>query len=135
MPGRAMRRIAIAAVSISLLSGCATGSKDTILPQTGPTMKEVYDAHFEHTRQRFRNARIDMGRRGAADTPSNLDGYTREADAEIQAVFPRLPNRSLVMYVFPHLSAKGYPVPGYATRFPLYETVEYALPGEVEGWE
>jgi hypothetical protein len=59
-----MRRIAIATVSISLLSGCATGSKDTILPQTGPTMKEVYDAHFEHTRQRFRNARIDMGRRG-----------------------------------------------------------------------
>ena len=46
--------------------------------------------------------------------------------------FPRLPNPSLVMYVFPHLAgAERTPVPGYATTFPLYERVEYALPGEV----
>ena len=135
MPGRVMNRIAPATIWISLLSGCATGSKDTILPQTGSTMKEVYDGHFERTRQRFHGARIDMGKRGAADIPSNLDGFTREADSEIQAIFPRLPNPSLVMYVFPHLSGKGHPVPGYATSFPMYETVEYALPGETEGWE
>jgi len=135
MPARVRTRTAIATIWISLLSGCATGSKETILPQTGPTMKEVYDAHFERTRQRFRNARIDMGRRGAADIPSNLDGFTREVDSEIQVLFPRLPNPGLVMYVFPHLSAKGHPIPGYGTSFPMYETVEYALPGETEGWE
>ncbi len=38
------------------------------------------------------------------------------------------------MYVFPHLAGpESVPVPGYATRFPLYERVEYALPGEVPG--
>jgi conjugative transfer region lipoprotein (TIGR03751 family) len=36
------------------------------------------------------------------------------------------------MYVFPHLAGtERTPVPGYATTFPLYEGVEYALPGEV----
>jgi len=36
------------------------------------------------------------------------------------------------MYVFPHLAGEAHaPVPGYATAFPMYEQVEYALPGEV----
>ena len=51
---------------------------------------------------------------------------------EIDNRFARLPNPDLVMYVTPHLSANGrYPVPGYSTVFPMYETVEYAMPGEV----
>ena len=54
----------------------------------------------------------------------------RDALNEIDVLFPRLSNPTLVMYVFPHL-AGGAPVPGYATAFPLYEGVEYALPGEV----
>ena len=38
------------------------------------------------------------------------------------------------MYVFPHLAGtERVPVPGYATTFPLYERIEYALPGEVPG--
>jgi hypothetical protein len=32
----------ILALSISLLTGCAMGTKDDLLPQTGPTMMEVY---------------------------------------------------------------------------------------------
>jgi hypothetical protein len=36
------------------------------------------------------------------------------------------------MYVFPHLASdERVPVPGYVTSFPMYERVEYALPGEV----
>jgi conjugative transfer region lipoprotein (TIGR03751 family) len=38
------------------------------------------------------------------------------------------------MYVFPDLSDRGYPVPGYSTVLPMFERVEYALPGEKEGW-
>ncbi|MGH2708017.1 MAG: TIGR03751 family conjugal transfer lipoprotein, partial [Actinomycetota bacterium] len=60
-----------------------------------------------------------------------LVGYTREAHTEIEALFPALPNPELVLYVYPHLGEDGAPVPGYATAFPLYERVEYALPGEV----
>jgi conjugative transfer region lipoprotein (TIGR03751 family) len=34
------------------------------------------------------------------------------------------------MYIFPHLAAGGVGVPGYATSFPMYTHVIYALPGE-----
>jgi conjugative transfer region lipoprotein (TIGR03751 family) len=64
-----------------------------------------------------------------AEIPS---AYLREATNEIDTRFPRLPNPAVVMYVFPHLAeAEGVPVPGYVTTFPMYERVEYALPGEV----
>jgi hypothetical protein len=45
--------------------------------------------------------------------------------------FERLPNPDLVLYVFPHLAPGRYPVPGYTTVFPMYESVQYAMPGEV----
>ena len=62
----------------------------------------------------------------------DLAGYSRTAYTELETMFPRLPNPTLVMYVFPHLAGvERVPVPGYATTFPLYERVEYALPGEV----
>ena len=73
-----------------------------------------------------------LGSRAINAGEENLHGYTRDAFNELDVSFPRLPNPSLVMYVFPHLAgAERTPVPGYATTFPLYERVEYALPGEV----
>ena len=58
-------------------------------------------------------------------------GYTRTAQNEIYRQFHRLPNPDLVMYVFPHLAGTDpVPVPGYSTVFPLYQRVQYALPGE-----
>jgi conjugative transfer region lipoprotein (TIGR03751 family) len=57
--------------------------------------------------------------------------YTRTAENEIQRQFHRLPNPDLVMYVFPHLAGTDpVPVPGYSTVFPLYQRVQYAMPGE-----
>lgn len=139
MHGKHRRRAAPAAIAIWIelaLSGCSPlGTKDTILPQGGPSMKEVYDAHFDRNRRKAEQAREEIalsGREpGAAEL--NLAGWTREADTEINNVFPRLPNPDLVMYVFPHMSGNGHPVPGYATVFPLYDAVEYALPGEMGG--
>jgi hypothetical protein len=34
------------ALALASLLGCAGGTKEDILPQDGPTMKEVYDGHF-----------------------------------------------------------------------------------------
>ncbi len=35
------------------------------------------------------------------------------------------------MYVVPHLAGTDpVPVPGYTTVFPLYQRVQYAMPGE-----
>jgi conjugative transfer region lipoprotein (TIGR03751 family) len=116
------------------LTGCsAMGSKDSILPQDGASMQEVYDAHCKHSSLRHHNNRAKIGSDGPGVDDGNLAGFTREANTEIQSLFPRLQNPSLVMYVFPHLTGTGQPVPGYATSFTLYEKTEYALPGESEG--
>lgn len=122
------------------LTGCAS-TKDSVLPQDGPTMKQIYDQHFEALRgQSVKGARAGLTDRSGTAIPSrgiapaelDLSSYTRDAHNEIEALFPRLPNPTLVMFVYPHLSGQeGVPVPGYATSFPMYEQVEYALPGEV----
>ncbi|EOF6272257.1 TIGR03751 family conjugal transfer lipoprotein [Salmonella enterica] len=50
---------------------------------------------------------------------------------DAQALFRRLPNPDLEMYIFPHLAgSEGVPVPGYTTVLPFYNRVQYALPGE-----
>lgn len=59
--------------------------------------------------------------------------YTRTAANELELLFPRLPNPDIYIYVTPHLATDELvPVPGYTTAVPLYERVEYALPGERE---
>jgi len=122
----------IRTLSISLLlAGCA-GSKDTILPQEGPTMREIYDAHVQIAQGE------DLRRRPAA-APLRPPGHhvsdlgaAAHADYRVlSARFRRVPNPTLMMYIFPHLAgAHRVPVPGYSTVFPLYERPEYALPGE-----
>ena len=59
--------------------------------------------------------------------------YTRTAANELELLFPRLPNPDIYIHVLPHLATdERVPVPGYTTAAPLYERVEYALPGELE---
>ena len=57
--------------------------------------------------------------------------YTRTAANEVELLFPRLPNPDVFIYVPAHLATElRIPVPGYTTAVPLYDRVEYALPGE-----
>lgn len=127
------RLLPLALVLTSLLMvGCAS-TKESVLPQDGPTMKSIYDQHMTDVQRS--NQRQGIG--GQPLPRSGIDhyrGFVREAANEIDTVFPRLPNPTLVMYIFPHLSgSERTPVPGYVTTFPFYEKVEYALPGEVPG--
>src|SRR3546814_5507099 len=63
--------------------------------------------------------------------PAEQMRYTRTARNEVYRQFQRLPNPDLVMYVYPHLAGTDpVPVPGYTTVFPLYQRVQYAMPGE-----
>ena len=136
-----MNWISVMLISV-ILTGCATGDKDTILPQDGPTMKEVYQGHFTGSSEHRNGAAHDLQRVAMSDLGSRnrrhdvdveLTGYTRNAHNEIQQIFPRLHNKTLIMYVFPHLSrSERHPVPGYSTAFTFYEKTEYALPGEIE---
>ena len=115
-----------------LLGGCAS-TKEAVLPQDGPSMQAIYDAHMRETASQEPSVvRESLGCRGVSPGEGDLAGYSREAFNELDVTFPRLPNPSLVMYVFPHLAGpERTPVPGYATTFPMYERIEYALPGEV----
>ena len=115
-----------------LIVGCAS-TKETVLPQEGPTMKSIYDQHMVDV-QKPDHRRVIGGQPLPQSGIEHYPGFVREAANEIDKVFPRLPNPTLVMYLFPHLSgSERAPVPGYVTTFPFYETVEYALPGEMSG--
>ena len=124
--------VSISLMSVLILSGCAS-TKEAVLPQDGPSMKAIYDAHLEAMGARDPQVvRGELGGRPLSSGDLPLEGYMRDAYNEIETTFPRLPNPTLVMYVFPHLATEErVPVPGYATTFPMYERVEYASPGEV----
>ena len=117
-------------LSTSLI-GCA-GSKDTMLPADGRTIKRIYDEHFSDIGMNgMLAARRSLNGRPVQSNDQDLSGFVRDAYNELDRHFPRLPNPTLVMYVFPHLAgAERVPIPGYATTFTLYRHVEYTLPGE-----
>jgi len=118
------------------LAGCASGNKSATIPSDGPTMAEIYRQHMTGAAERPTPSQPGSGpdarpQRGLDESASRTGSQQAAAD-EIDNRFARLPNPDLVMYVAPHQSANGrYPVPGYSTVFPLYETVEYAMPGEL----
>ena len=124
--------ILISALGLISLAGCAS-TKEAVLPQDGPSMKDIYQGHIqEMNAQDPLSIRQELGNRPILTGDTSLHGYTRDVANEIDAIFPRLPNPTLVMYVFPHLAGEeSVPVPGYATAFPMYERTEYALPGAV----
>ena len=117
------------AVALSL-TACAT-SKEDVIPQDGPDMQTIYDTHQRNAgaQRNLTAQRSDLDRpiaRGAGD----LRDFTQQASNEIEQVFVLLPNPQMVLFVYPHLSTEGAPVPGYTTAFPMYAIDQYAMPGE-----
>ena len=129
MQAQLMRTGVLASISL-VLTGCAS-TMEAVLPQDGPAMKQIYEEHVQKMGcQDPLVVRRELGSRPVLS--EQAAGYVRDARNEIDTRFPRLPNPTLVMFVYPHLAGEeGVPVPGYATTFPMYERVEYALPGEV----
>lgn len=118
-----------------LLGGCAT-SKEALLPHDDTTMLDIWNMEtgggsarqLLDARQALRRPLSEADVQAA---PIVQARYTRTAANEIYRQFHRLPNPDLLMYVFPHLAGSDpVPVPGYSTLFPLYQRVQYALPGE-----
>lgn len=118
-----MRKMILIIVTIwinaGLLSGCAT-SKAKVFGTDMPSMKSIHD-------EKFHNANGEQLVRPQS-------GISDAANAE-QEEFQWLPNPTLRMYVFRHLTAAGHPVPGYSTFFRLYTQDHIAAPGEQAGWE
>lgn len=125
-------RILISCFLVFTLSGCMTHGGT--VPRNGPTMADVYEtamnqsngATLEQMRQRVQSPVAYTGN-------TQISGYTRTANNEIENLFPTLPNPELVMYIYPHLVGDDEaPVPGYSTAFTLYEREHFALPGEIQ---
>lgn len=114
-----------------LISGCST-SKDKTFPHGDTTMHDIWKSTGTGGMQQDLMDARSLLRRSIDDGHiTNQRAYTRTAANEIYSQFQRLPNPDLVMYVYPHLAgSEGSPVPGYSTVFPLYNKVQYAMPGE-----
>lgn len=153
-----LKQFAIAALALGL-AGCA--NQDTILPTPEREMIAIYrdvmnqvdaptapmfDPHTICASLVLQEPVADCQRKLAAHatavyqhidavTPQqSLDyvQYTRSALTELDNLFPRHDNPDIVVYVYPHLATRSRaPIPGYTTVVPLYERVEYRLPGEI----
>ena len=111
-------------ISAGLLSACAGyfhgDKKAKVFGTDMPSMKTIHDAKFHNANNEILVKPI----RSASDK-------TDEAHADFQW----LPNPTMTMYVFKHLTSAGHPVPGYSTFFRLYTQDHIAAPGEHAGWE
>lgn len=121
--------LATLATVVGLTACSVIGPRGSPLPQDGPNLVEVYRDHMATEGAAGQSPRERLPLRAADD--DRLAAQRRADLSPLQQRFQRLPNPDLVMYVFPHLARGRYPVPGYVTVFPMYETVEYAMPGEV----
>ena len=118
----------------ALLAGCST-DKNELMPHGSQNMLDLWNQSAGATgsssnNRQLMDARLQL-RRPLMDVDYDQRPYTRTAQNEIYSQFKRLPNPDLVMYVFPHLTGTDpAPIPGYSTVFPLYQRVQYAMPGE-----
>ncbi|MCD5976777.1 TIGR03751 family conjugal transfer lipoprotein [Pseudomonas quasicaspiana] len=121
-------------LALALLSGCTT-DKDKLMPHGPQNMLDLWNqssgvSSGSSASRQLMDARLQL-RRPLSDGDTTHTSYTRTAQNEIYSQFKRLPNPDLVMYVFPHLAGTDpAPIPGYSTVFPLYQRVQYAMPGE-----
>lgn len=130
MAMRAWTKLLAVSCGVLVIAGCAS-NKDALIPQDGPPMADIYKKHMaglEGASSRIARERLPL--RPPEDVQPTA--FTRTALNEINTRFGRVPNPDLVMFVFPHLAGSGqYPVPAYTTVFPMYDTVHYAMPGEI----
>ena len=122
------RTLGAGACAALALSACSVaGPRSSPIPVGGPTMQEIYRGH----QIGLRPGQMEREALPLRPPVERSPGPVKEsALSQLEHRFPRVPNPDLVMYVFPHLANDRYPVPGYFTAFPMYEQVEYQLPGE-----
>lgn len=133
-------RVAGAAAVALVLGACSvSGPRHSPIQdatQGSPTVVDIYRGQAAGSSSGAASEARDRLRDAAPPRAvSPGDGDTQRYWSAIEPMrqrFARVPNPDLVMVVFPHLAKGQYPVPGYVTVFPMYETTQYALPGEVE---
>ena len=120
-----MARVVLISLIVFISSCSGLYKSDSKILRGTRTIQDVYNEHYN-----FQTS-ILQTLNGLPDGATHLAGYTRDVYDELSVRFRRLPNPTIIMYIFPHLSVENTPIPGYSTMFQMYEKVEYALPGEL----
>lgn len=111
-----------------LLNACVHPKK--LVSDEAPTMKDIFEQKFQHKQNPIEDSikcpiePVPEGKYLAlqGDVPYLNSPYL---------ISPYLINPIMTVYIYPHLTAAGTPVPAYSTYFKLYEKDHVALPGEV----
>lgn len=129
------------ATSISLI-GCKSMSGN-VVPQTGPTMEQVYDGMGKSSNADIANIVITPGNQSTSSGEDDLVQVRKAANTIHQDTttttpkinnhaFQKIPNPELKLYIYPHLAGQSeIPIPGYYTAFNAYDKNHYLLPQEV----
>lgn len=124
-----LRVLSLLALLTGILPACTVMPRESPLPKSGGTMEEIYRNHNDRAGSTgTKDARDRLPLRAASDY--NPGPTKLAAQEQIERRFARVANPDLLMTVFPHLARGKYPIPGYVTMFPMYDSVEYLLPGE-----
>ncbi len=123
-----MRTLVVTLFSISALFGCASsGDGDQIIPESDMTVVEVYDEFVAKTTVTD-SARQSIVRSGP-NSNATFDPYLQTNNAKPK--YRKLENPTLFIYFPPSINQEeGIPMPGWMTEVKMYETDQYALPGE-----
>lgn len=93
------------------ISACASPAE---LPEADGTVRDWY-------RQAMLHGTPDPVAHPMPAVSVGRDPFTAEMDRQLRRDFRMLANPRLVLYVYPHLTAAGTPIPGYATWFHVFE--------------
>src|SRR5262249_18860569 len=119
-----------------LLSGCH-GMRGNVVPQTGPTMEQVYDDKTdESATSKTKDTSVNpVPKKSPEQSEEPMPEVRRKLSSATTSTqttrsgFNKIPNPELTLYVFPHLAgASEIPIPGYSTAFNAYDRDHYMLP-------
>lgn len=117
----------LALSSALMLTACASSTVSSgTIPEGGLTVSQIYQQSMGEPMQRW-----------SLKLPAkhvNYEGYTRDANNEVNQLFKPLDNPQIPIYVFPHVALiddEQLLKPGYSTEFFLYKQNQFALPSEL----
>ena len=124
---------------VLLLAACSSGP--TLLPDEGPTTKEIWQGNYRESSDSV--SRIADGgylvvgsRMTEVGSQTAMSSVTGSHFDELNQDFKEVPNPKILGYVYAHYNSTGMAVPGYFTSFRLYRVNHNALmrEGAAEGW-
>lgn len=112
--------------SVLLFAGCSSNATKFEF-DSDKTMKDIYKEKFDQ----YQGVAGDDVARDIQDDDADLNNEVKQNIDMDRNQFGYLPNPILVMYIYPHLTDAGTPVPGYTTFFKFYEQDNVGLPWEL----